>query len=183
MAISSKNDRAPGGTDGNPEETGSVATPLDEFFMQFALAEAAAAGNAGEVPIGAIVVKDRQIIGRGHNQPIGLCDPTAHAEVIAIREASQTVGNYRLSGATIYVTIEPCAMCAGALVNARFGRLVYGAPDSRAGAIESVFAICSNGSLNHRVEATGGVFADEARLLMRAFFRVRRSSVADSAES
>lgn len=180
MAIAGTNDTTPGEAHDSPPGMGSR---LDEFFMQFALAEAAAAGAAGEVPIGAIVVKAGQIVGRGHNRPIGLCDPTAHAEILAIREAGQAAGNYRLTGATLYVTIEPCAMCAGALVNARFGRVVFGAHDTRAGAIESVFAVCSNGSLNHKVEATGGVCAEEARNMMRAFFRMRRGSVADSAES
>jgi tRNA(adenine34) deaminase len=183
MAILGTNDKTPGEAPDAREEEGSAASPSDEFFMQFALSEAVAAGNAGEVPIGAIVVKDGQIIGRGHNRPIGLCDPTAHAEIVAIREAAKTVGNYRLTGATLYVTIEPCAMCAGALVNARFGRVVFGAHDTRAGAIESVFAVCSSGSLNHKVEATSGVCAEEARALMKGFFRARRGSVADSAES
>ena len=168
----------------NEKTPGEMAvSPLDEFFMQFALAEAAAAARAGEVPIGAVVVMEGEVVGRGHNRPIALCDPTAHAEILAIREAAAKVGNYRLTGAVLYVTIEPCTMCAGALVNARFGRVVFGAHDTRAGAIESVFAVCSNGSLNHQVEATSGVLAEESRSLMQAFFRARRSSVADSAES
>jgi tRNA(adenine34) deaminase len=180
MAIVGTDDTTPSEAHDTPSGTGST---LDGFFMQFALAEAAAAGNAGEVPIGAIVVWNGQIAGRGHNQPIALSDPTAHAEILAIREAAEKVGNYRLTGATLYVTIEPCAMCAGALVNARFGRVVFGAHDIRAGAVETVFAICSNSSLNHKVEVTSGVYAEEARELMRAFFRVRRGSVTDSAES
>ena len=149
---------------------------LDQFYMGFALAEARRARDAGEVPIGAIVVFDNQILGNGHNQPIGLNDPTAHAEILAIRMAAKRVGNYRLTDATLYVTIEPCAMCAGAMVNARIKRLVYGATEIRAGAIDSVFQICSNSSLNHQVEVTSGVKAEEARELMQAFFKERRKN-------
>lgn len=149
---------------------------LDQFYMGFALAEARRARDAGEVPIGAIVVFDNQILGNGHNQPIGLNDPTAHAEILAIRMAAKRVGNYRLTDATLYVTIEPCAMCAGAMVNARIKRLVYGATEIRAGAIDSVFQICSNSSLNHQVEVTSGVKAEEARELMQVFFKERRKN-------
>ena len=149
----------------------------DEFFMGFALAEASAARDEGEVPIGAIVVLGDRIIGRGHNQPIGRRDPTAHAEILALREAAEHLGNYRILDAVMYVTIEPCAMCAGALVNARIGRVVFGATDLRAGALESVFAVCSNGSLNHQVEVVAGVCASEARELIQTFFRARRSMV------
>lgn len=146
----------------------------DEFYMGFALAEARAAYAANEIPIGAIVVINNEIIGRGHNQSIELVDPTAHAEILALREAARKIGNYRLVEATLYVTVEPCAMCAGALVNARIKRLVYGAADARAGGITSVFAICTNSSLNHQVEVTEGVREGEARTLMQSFFRVRR---------
>lgn len=149
---------------------------LDQFYMGFALTEAQRARDAGEVPIGAIVVFDNQIIGNGHNQPIGLNDPTAHAEILAIRMAAKRVGNYRLTDATLYVTIEPCAMCAGAMVNARIKRLVYGATEIRAGAIDSVFQICNNSSLNHQVEITSGVRAEEARKLMQVFFKQRRKN-------
>jgi tRNA(adenine34) deaminase len=148
--------------------------PLDEFYMGFALAEAQRAQDAGEVPVGAVVVIDNQIIGRGYNRPIGLNDPTAHAEILALREAAERVGNYRLTGATLYVTIEPCAMCAGAVVNARIKRLVFGARDTRAGAVESVFQICANSSLNHQVDVTSGVSDDAARELMQNFFKKRR---------
>ncbi len=147
---------------------------LDEFFMGFALAEAAQARDAGEVPIGAVIVIDNRIVGIGHNEPIGLNDPAAHAEILAIREAAQCIGNYRLTDATLYVTIEPCAMCAGAVVNARIKRLVYGAADARAGAVISVFQICANSSLNHQVEVTSGVSADASREMMQEFFRQRR---------
>lgn len=147
---------------------------LDEFLMGFALHEARLAHAASEVPIGAVVVIDKQIVGSGYNQPISRRDPTAHAEIIALREAARRIGNYRLTEATLYVTIEPCAMCAGALVNARIKRLVYGAPDLRAGGVDTVFQICSNSSLNHRVEVTAGVLAEAGRELMQSFFRQRR---------
>ncbi|MBS1787294.1 MAG: tRNA adenosine(34) deaminase TadA [Acidobacteria bacterium] len=149
---------------------------LDQFYMGFALAEATRAKDAGEVPIGAVVVFDNQIIGSGHNQPITLNDPTAHAEILAIRRAAERIGNYRLMEATLYVTIEPCAMCAGAMVNARIKRLVYGASEIRAGAVNSVFQICTNSSLNHQVEVTSGVEADKCRTLMQAFFKERRKT-------
>lgn len=146
----------------------------DDFYMAFALEEARMAARAGEVPVGAVVVIDEEIIGRGYNQPIRSSDPTAHAEIIAIRDAAAKVGNYRLTGASLYATIEPCAMCAGAMINARIGRLVFGARDVRAGAVKSVFEICSESSLNHQVEVIEGVGAEDARTLMQEFFRVRR---------
>jgi tRNA(adenine34) deaminase len=167
----------------NEEITGDARTDalrnfdaIDEFFMGFALNEARMARDAGEVPIGAVVVIDNQIAGSGHNRPIGSKDPTAHAEVIALREAARRIGNYRLPEATLYVTIEPCAMCAGAIVNARIKRLVYGAADLRAGGVDTVFRICTNSSLNHRAEVTSGVMAEESRLLMQAFFKQRRKT-------
>lgn len=142
--------------------------------MNFALAEARRARDSGEIPIGAIVVIDNQVVGAGGNRPIQSNDPTAHAEIIAIREAAFKIGNYRLTGSTLYVTIEPCSMCAGAIVNSRIKRLVYGAPDIRAGAVDSVFRICSSSSLNHQVEVTSGVLAEECRELIQSFFRQRR---------
>jgi len=148
----------------------------DEFFMGFAPNEARTARDAGEVPVGAVVVIDNQIAGSGHNLPIGSNDPTAHAEIVALREAARRVGNYRLPEATLYVTIEPCAMCAGALINARVKRLVYGVADLRAGGVETVFQICTNSSLNHQVEVTSGVRAEEGRRLVQAFFRERRKT-------
>ena len=146
----------------------------DAFWMGLALAEARRARESGEVPVGAVVVNGERAVGRGSNQPISDCDPTAHAEVLALREAAQRVGNYRLTEATLYVTIEPCVMCAGAIVNARIRRLVYGAADEKAGAVNSVFRICNHGSLNHQVEVTSGVREAEGRELMQAFFRERR---------
>ena len=146
----------------------------DSFFMGFALEEAKIAAREGEVPIGAVVVRNGEVVGRGYNQPIGQQDPTAHAEVIALRDAARRTGNYRLTGSAIYVTIEPCAMCAGALVNARIHRLVFGARDERAGGVQSVFEICSESSLNHQLELVEGVRAREARMLMQEFFRTRR---------
>lgn len=146
----------------------------DEFWMNFALAEARQAARVAEVPIGAVVVLDNTIIGSGYNQPISQCDPTAHAEIIALRNAAHHIGNYRLTNATVYVTIEPCAMCAGALVNARIKRLVYGAVEPRQGAVNSIFQICTNSSLNHQIESTAGVKEAECKALMQAFFKVRR---------
>lgn len=165
----------------NGETNGDAATDLlrdsdakDGFFMGFALNEARLARDEGEVPIGAVVVIDNQVTGSGRNRPIGSNDPTAHAEIMALRDAARRVGNYRLTEATLYVTIEPCAMCAGALVNARLKRLVYGAADLRAGGVDTVFRICANSSLNHQVEVTSGVRAEEGRRLMQAFFKRRR---------
>src|SRR5215831_21315616 len=148
----------------------------DSFFMGFALNEARLARDAGEVPVGAVIVIENQVAGSGRNRPIGSNDPTAHAEIVALREAAQRVGNYRLTEATLYVNIEPCAMCAGALVNARVKRLVYGAADLRAGGVDTVFQICANSSLNHQVEVTSEVRAEEGRQLMQAFFRRRRKT-------
>lgn len=157
-----------------PAASSEPVENLDEFWMSFALAEAQQASHAGEVPIGAVIVMHGEIIGRGRNQPIASCDPTAHAEIIALREAAQKIGNYRLSEATIYVTIEPCAMCAGALVNARIKHLVYGAAEARTGAVSSIFQICSHRSLNHHVEITAGVREADCKQLMQAFFKARR---------
>ena len=148
----------------------------DGFFMGFALNEARLARDEGEVPVGAVIVIDNQIAGSGRNCPIGSNDPTAHAEIIALREAARRRGNYRLTEATMYVTIEPCAMCAGAIVNARVKRLVYGAADLRAGGVDTVFRICTNSALNHQVEVNSGVCAEESRNLMQAFFKQRRKT-------
>lgn len=143
-------------------------------WMRRALAEAARARDAGEVPIGAVVVVDDREVGAGFNQPISAIDPTAHAEVVALRAAARAVGNYRLTGATVYVTVEPCLMCVGALVHARVGLVVYGALEPKAGAIESAMRAHEAPSLNHRVEVLGGVLEDESRALMQEFFRVAR---------
>jgi tRNA(adenine34) deaminase len=152
----------------------SLENLSDEFWMSFALAEARQAVNADEVPIGAIIVLNNTIIGRGFNQPISLCDPTAHAEIIALREAARRIENYRLIEATIYVTIEPCVMCAGAIINSRIKRLVYGAIEPRQGAVNSIFQVCTNRSLNHQVEVTAGVKEEECKALMQTFFQARR---------
>ncbi|MBI1761237.1 MAG: tRNA adenosine(34) deaminase TadA [Acidobacteria bacterium] len=148
----------------------------DEFFMACALAEARQAYALAEVPVGAVIVLENQIIGRGYNQPIGRCDPIAHAEILALREASQHISNYRLVEATLYVTIEPCVMCAGALINARVKRLVYGAAEERFGAVDSLLQLCTHSSLNHRMGVTSGILAEECRGLMQNFFKQRRSN-------
>lgn len=133
------------------------------------------AEKIGEVPVGAVVVDaDGTILAAASNRTIKDIDPTAHAEILALRIAATRVGNYRLNGATVYSTIEPCAMCAGALVNARVSRLVYGAADERFGAVESLFRVCDHPKLNHRIEITGGVLAENCRELMQAFFKARR---------
>jgi tRNA(adenine34) deaminase len=143
--------------------------------MRVALEQARQARRRGEVPIGAVVVAAGAVVGEGFNQPIGSHDPTAHAEIVALRDAGQRMGNYRLTGATLYVTIEPCQMCVGAMVHARVARLIYGAPEPRAGAIESAMRAHEHPALNHRMTATGGVLEDECRGLMREFFEQKRS--------
>jgi tRNA(adenine34) deaminase len=148
--------------------------PLDITFMQRALELARQAEAAGEVPVGAVIVKDGVIVAEGSNRPIGANDPTAHAEIVALRAAGQALGTYRLTGTTLYVTLEPCAMCASAMVHARVQRLVYAATDPRAGAAGSVFNIVQHPTLNHRVECTGGVLADECGRMLRDFFVARR---------
>src|SRR5712664_2712536 len=145
-----------------------------EAFMRAALAEARVGLGAGEVPVGAVVVVDDVIVGQAHNAPIALVDPTAHAEVLALREAAQKVGNYRLPGATLYVTLEPCAMCCGAVIQARLDRVVYGARDPKAGAVDSLHRLLDDARLNHRVSAVGGVLDAESAALLRAFFDTRR---------
>ena len=146
----------------------------DLTFMQRALELARQAEAAGEVPVGAVIVKDGVIVAEGWNHPIGANDPTAHAEIVALRAAGQALGTYRLTGTTLYVTLEPCAMCASAMVHARVQRLVYAATDPRAGAAGSVFNIVQHPSLNHRIEYTGGVLADDCGTLLRQFFQARR---------
>ncbi|MDW7684909.1 MAG: tRNA adenosine(34) deaminase TadA [Bacillota bacterium] len=146
----------------------------DIHFMREALVEALKAFDKGEIPIGAVMVRDGKIIARDHNRREENHDPTAHAEVLVIREAGKTLGGWRLSDSTLYVTIEPCPMCAGALVQARVPRLVYGAADPKAGAVHSLYTITEDQRLNHRLEVTGDVLAEEAANLMRHFFRSRR---------
>ena len=146
----------------------------DEAFMREALTLAEQAGREGEVPVGAVVVIDGKIAGRGHNAPIGSRDPTAHAEIRALRDAAGRIGNYRLPGATLYVTLEPCAMCAGAIMHARIGRVVYGAADPKTGACGSVVDLFAERRLNHHASVTGGVAATEAGRLLSGFFARRR---------
>jgi tRNA(adenine34) deaminase len=144
-------------------------------FMRLALAEASQAAAVGEVPVGAVVVLDGEVIGRGHNRPIATADPTAHAEVAALRDAARRMGNYRLTGATLYATVEPCVMCAGACVHARLAELVFGALDDKAGAVVSHARVLDEPAWNHRVRVTGGILAAEAGEVMQTFFRTRRA--------
>ena len=145
-----------------------------ERFMRAALDEARRGFAAGEVPVGAVVVLDGEIVGRGFNQPISASDPTAHAEIVALREAARALGNYRLVGATMYVTIEPCLMCVGAMVHARVGTLVFGAPEPKAGAVVSSCRAHELPSLNHRIDVVGGVLEEDCRAVIQEFFRTRR---------
>ena len=146
----------------------------DEAFMREALALAGRARDAGEVPVGAVVVIDGEIAGRGWNQPIGAAVPTAHAEIVAMRAAATATGNYRLTGATLYVTIEPCLMCVGAIVHARIGTVVFGALEPKAGAVASTGRFFEHPPLNHRVAVVAGVLAAESQAMMQAFFAERR---------
>jgi len=153
-----------------------TAPDKDAHWMRQALLLAEAGARLGEVPVGALVVMNDRVIGAGCNRPISARDPTAHAEIVALREAAREIDNYRLTGATLYVTVEPCTMCAGALVHARIGRLVFGAREPRTGAIVSTSAVLDNPHHNHRVQVTGGVLAEESGALMREFFVARRVS-------
>ncbi|HME59328.1 MAG TPA: tRNA adenosine(34) deaminase TadA [Terracidiphilus sp.] len=146
----------------------------DRIAMQAALAEARQAAEAGEVPIGAVVVFDGAIIARGQNRVLRELDPTAHAEIVALRAAAAAIGNYRLTGCTLYVTLEPCAMCAGAMIHARLDRLVFAAADPKAGACGSVLAVLNHPQLNHQMQVEQGILADESAKLLRNFFRERR---------
>ncbi len=152
----------------------TLASATDERWMRRALELAAAAGAAGEVPVGAVLVRDDQVLAEGSNCPIGTTDPTAHAEIRALRRAAEAAGNYRLPDTTLYVTLEPCPMCAGALVHARVARLVFGAADPLAGAAGTVFDIVRSTELNHRLEVTGRVLEPQCRELLQSFFRSRR---------
>lgn len=149
---------------------------LDEFWMQRALELAKQAEAAGEVPVGAVVVRDEQVVGEGWNQPIGGHDPSAHAEMRALRDAAQRLNNYRLPQTTLYVTLEPCVMCAGAMIHARVKRVVFGARDPKTGAAGSVFDILNSDKHNHRVEIRGGVLAEECAGLLTDFFQARRGT-------
>ena len=147
---------------------------IDARFMERAVELARTAAAAGEVPVGAVIVKDGTVIAEGWNRPIGTHDPTAHAEIVAMRAAAQSLQNYRVLDTTLYVTLEPCAMCASAMVHARVRRLVFGAMDAKGGAVGSVFNIVQHASLNHRLEVTSGVLADESAAELRKFFAARR---------
>lgn len=147
----------------------------DDYWMSLALEQARAAQAEGEVPVGAVIVRDDELIATGRNGPVGACDPTAHAEIVALRAAGRTLDNYRLPGCTLYVTLEPCQMCAGAIVHARIERLVFGADDPRAGAVHSVAAALDAVWLNHRTDWTGGVGAGDGGELLQSFFRQRRA--------
>lgn len=146
----------------------------DRRWMAHALMLAQRAAAEGEVPVGAVIVKDDDIVGEGWNRPIGLHDPTAHAEIQAMRNAAENLANYRLPGTTLYVTLEPCPMCAGAMVHARIGRVVFGAADPRSGAAGSVFNLLQGTSLNHQCEVSGGLLAEECGALLKGFFKERR---------
>ena len=147
---------------------------LDQFWMQRAIELAKLAESCGEVPVGAVLVKDDQIIGEGYNSPISANDPTAHAEIRALRDAAQHIGNYRLLNTSLYVTLEPCLMCVGAIVHARVGEVIYGATEPKTGAAGSVFDVLTSPANNHNVDLRGGVLADECALLLKDFFQKRR---------
>jgi tRNA(adenine34) deaminase len=152
-----------------------MSVETDEFWMRRALEAATEAQNLGEVPIGACLIdKTGELLAFAGNRTITESDPTAHAEILVLREAARKIGNYRLTETCLYTTIEPCAMCAGALVNARVKRVVFGAHDERFGAVETIFRICDNSSLNHKIEITSGVLKEECRELMQNFFRAKR---------
>jgi len=151
-------------------------TPSDTELMRECLREAAAAEQAGEVPVGAIVVRGGQIIGRGRNSPIGRCDPSAHAEIVALRAAGAALANYRLVDAELFVTVEPCVMCVGAIIHARLRRVVFGCADPKAGALGSVLDLSNHPAFNHRFAVQGDVCSAEARELLQRFFRRRRGS-------
>jgi tRNA(adenine34) deaminase len=157
-------------------ESSALLAEADERVMSIAVAEARAAPVHGDVPVGAVVTRDGAVIAVRHNERELTGDPTAHAEILAIRDAAAVVGHWRLLDCTLYVTLEPCVMCAGAIVNARLGRLVYGASDPKAGAVASLYRICADARLNHRPPVVGGVLAEPSGELLRRFFAARRSS-------
>jgi tRNA(adenine34) deaminase len=154
----------------------SAARDGDGAWMALALVEARKAWAAGEVPVGAVVVKDGEVIAAGFNQPIGRHDPTAHAEIVALRAAAEKLGNYRLPGCELYVTLEPCAMCSGAMMHARLARVVYAATDPKTGVCGSVLDLFAREELNHHTEVVGGVLADEAGAMLKGFFAERRAA-------
>lgn len=157
-------------------EAGQEQQAQDEYWMQLALAQARLGAAAGEVPVGAVLVRDGVLLAAGYNRPIAGCDPTAHAEIDVLRSAARRLGNYRLAGSTLYVTIEPCTMCSGALVHARVARLVFGAMEPRAGAVCSHFRLLDTEVYNHRISWEGGVLAEACAALMTDFFRAKRKA-------
>lgn len=160
-----------------------VADTADTIFMREALNLAQRAASQGEVPVGAIIVKNGQVVGQGFNQPVGSHDPSAHAEICALRDAGRTLENYRLPGCTLYVTIEPCTMCLGAIIHARITRLVFGATEPRYGAVSSGLRLLENGAYNHELDVSSGVLATEAAELMKQFFRQRREDQKDQRQA
>jgi tRNA(adenine34) deaminase len=161
-----------------PDEPDDAARGADERYMALALLEAKKAWREGEVPVGAVVVKDGEVIATGYNQPIGRHDPTAHAEIMALRAAANKLGNYRLPGCHLYVTLEPCAMCSGAMMHARLARVVYAAGDPKTGVCGSVLDLFALEQLNHHTAIAGGVLADEASAMLKGFFAERRAAAA-----
>ncbi len=157
-----------------------AADSADEIWMTFALEQARLAEQQGEVPVGAVVVKDGEIVGRGFNRPIGSHDPSAHAEMEALRDASQRLGNYRLTDCDLYVTLEPCAMCSGAIFHARIRHVVFGAPDPKTGVAGSVMNLYESTELNHHADVRGGVLANESAALLQSFFAARRKAARDA---
>ena len=157
-----------------PAEPLSARSAIDEQWMRVALEQASATAGRGEVPVGAVLTAGDELIEAAGNSPIGLCDPTAHAEILALRRAAARIGNYRLTGTTLYVTLEPCIMCMGAIIHARVDRLVFGASDPKTGAAVSRYQIGSDGRLNHTLEITAGVLEAECSALLKDFFRLRR---------
>ena len=151
---------------------------MSDDFMRLALEQAQHAWDLGEVPVGAVVVKDGVVIARGYNQPIGKHDPTAHAEIVALRAAAEALGNYRLPGCELYVTLEPCVMCSGAMMHARLAKVVYGATDPKTGACGSVVDLFGQERLNHHTEVSGGVMADACGAMLKSFFAARRAAAA-----
>ena len=158
-----------------PNAVEPVASMTDEDYMREALQLARQAQSAGEVPVGAVVVRDGEVIGFGYNQPISSRDPTAHAEIVALRDAARQIGNYRLTDCSLYVTLEPCAMCAGAIIHARLARVIFGAHDPKTGACGGVINLFAEERLNHQTVAIGGVLGEEASRLLLDFFAARRS--------
>jgi tRNA(adenine34) deaminase len=157
------------------ESAGPVVTvDVDEQWMRIALEEAVLARAAGEVPVGAVLVRGEECLARAHNRPISLCDPTAHAEILVLRLAAAAAGNYRLTGTTLYVTLEPCPMCAGAILHARIGRVVFGAADPKNGAVVSLYRLFNDQRLNHAVTLTEGILREDCAEILSGFFRAKR---------